>query len=58
MFKKFHQFSAVLAICVCASSTFADQAPNPRSAVSANTNSGRVNATEELALAQARKEDA
>ena len=45
MFKKFHQFSAVLAICVCASSTFADQAPNPRSAVSANTNSGRVNAT-------------
>ena len=41
MFRKIYQFPAVLAVCMCASSVFADQAPNPRSAVSVNANSGR-----------------
>lgn len=41
MFRKIYQFPAVLAVCMCASSVLADQAPNPRSAVSVNANSGR-----------------
>ena len=41
MFKHFYQFPAVLAMCFAATSGVADQAPNPRSAVSANTNTAR-----------------
>lgn len=41
MFKHFYQFPAVLAMCLAATSGVADQAPNPRSAVSANTNTAR-----------------
>lgn len=45
MFRKIYQFPAVLAVCMCASSVLADQAPNPRSAVSVNANSGRGSGT-------------
>ncbi len=41
MFKNFYRFSAVLAIFACATSVFADQAPNPRSAVAVNTANSR-----------------
>ena len=41
MFKHFYQFPAVLAMCLAATSGVADQAPNPRSAISANTNTAR-----------------
>lgn len=41
MFKHFYQFPAVLVMCLCATSGIADQAPNPRSAVSGNANAVR-----------------
>lgn len=41
MFKHFYRFPAVLTMCLCATSGVADQAPNPRSAVSADVNAVR-----------------
>ncbi|MBR4891876.1 MAG: hypothetical protein IKZ34_01700 [Alphaproteobacteria bacterium] len=41
MFKQFYRFPAVLAMCLCASSLFAEQAPNPRSAVAVGAKSAR-----------------
>ena len=41
MTRKIYRIPAVLAMCLCATAGVADQAPNPRSAVSVDTNTAR-----------------